>query len=106
MKSFHKIATWQNAITDWALERNFVDGATIEGQIKKLKEEVSELEEAIAERSRAKAIDAVGDIVVVVTVICFKLGLSLRYCMASAYHEIKDRKGRMVDGQFVKEVAE
>ena len=106
MKSFRKIATWQSAITDWALERNFAEGATIEGQIKKLKEEVSELEEAIAERSRAKAIDAVGDIVVVVTVICFKLGLSLRYCMASAYHEIKDRKGRMVDGQFVKEVAE
>ena len=106
MKSFHKIATWQNAITDWALQRNFAEGATIEGQIKKLKEEVNELEEAIAERSRAKAIDAVGDIVVAVTVICFKLGLSLRYCMASAYHEIKDRKGRMVDGQFVKEVAE
>jgi NTP pyrophosphatase (non-canonical NTP hydrolase) len=106
MKSFHKITTWQNAITDWALERNFVEGATIEGQIKKLKEEVSELEQAIAERSRSKAIDAVGDIVVVVTVICFQLGLSLGYCMSAAYHEIKDRKGRMINGQFVKEVTE
>jgi hypothetical protein len=44
--------------------------------------------------------------VVVLTVICEKLDLSLRHCMSAAYHEIKDRKGKMVNGQFVKEVTE
>jgi hypothetical protein len=39
-------------------------------------------------------------------VICEKLNLSLRRCMSAAFDEIKDRKGKMVNGQFVKEVTE
>lgn len=30
-------------------------------------------------------------------------GLSLRACLGTAYNEIKDRKGRMINGTFVKE---
>lgn len=30
-------------------------------------------------------------------------GLSLRACLETAYNEIKDRKGRMINGTFVKE---
>lgn len=30
-------------------------------------------------------------------------GLTLHYCACCAYNEIKDRKGKMVDGSFVKE---
>jgi hypothetical protein len=39
-------------------------------------------------------------------VIATKLDLHLSVCASHAYHEIKDRKGRMENGQFVKEVAE
>jgi hypothetical protein len=38
-------------------------------------------------------------------VIAIKLDLHLSVCASHAYEEIKDRKGRMVDGQFVKEAA-
>ena len=31
------------------------------------------------------------------------LGLDSTTCLADAYNEIKDRKGKMVDGLFVKE---
>lgn len=30
-------------------------------------------------------------------------GLALEECVLSAYNEIKDRKGKMIDGQFIKE---
>jgi hypothetical protein len=32
-----------------------------------------------------------------------QLGLDVEKCIASAYDEIKDRKGRMINGVFVKE---
>jgi hypothetical protein len=30
-------------------------------------------------------------------------GLPMEHCLEVAYHDIKDRKGRMVDGIFIKE---
>lgn len=40
------------------------------------------------------------------TAICEELGYSMYDCLLHAYNEIKDRKGRMVDGKFVKEADE
>jgi NTP pyrophosphatase (non-canonical NTP hydrolase) len=106
MRQFNEIIDWQDAIWGWATERNLIDGSTIEGQLGKLAEEMQELRDAIDKRDSKETQDAIGDMVVVLTVICEKLNLSLRRCMSAAYHEIKDRKGKMVDGQFVKEVTE
>jgi NTP pyrophosphatase (non-canonical NTP hydrolase) len=106
MRDFERIDDWQDAIWGWATERNLVDGSTIEGQLDKLAEEMQELRDAIAKHDSKETQDAIGDCVVVLTVICEKLDLSLRHCMSAAYDEIKDRKGKMVDGQFVKEVTE
>lgn len=36
-------------------------------------------------------------------IIAAQLGLSFEGCVAAAYDEIKDRKGRMVNGVFIKE---
>ena len=36
-------------------------------------------------------------------ILCDTLGLDLTYCVSQAYEEIKDRKGRLVDGIFIKE---
>ena len=47
--------------------------------------------------------DDIGDIMVVLINIAERNGLSLEHCLDVAYHDIKDRKGRMVDGIFVKE---
>lgn len=35
--------------------------------------------------------------------VCAYLGFSMRECIQRAWDEIKDRKGRMIDGIFVKE---
>jgi NTP pyrophosphatase (non-canonical NTP hydrolase) len=106
MRQFNDIIDWQDAVWGWATERNLIDGSTIEGQLDKLCEEMQELRDAIAKHDSRETQDAIGDCVVVLTVICEKLNLSLRRCMSAAFDEIKDRKGKMVNGQFVKEVTE
>ena len=106
MRRFDSIELWQEAIWGWATDRNLIEGSTIEGQLGKLAEEMQELRDAIEKHDSRETQDAIGDMVVVLTVICEKLDLSLQRCMSAAFDEIKDRKGRMVDGQFVKEVTE
>jgi len=106
MYEFERIDDWQDAIWGWATDRNLIEGSTIEGQLDKLAEEMQELRDAIAKHDSRETQDAIGDMVVVLTVICEKLDLCLQNCMSAAYHEIKDRKGRMINGQFVKEVTE
>ena len=48
--------------------------------------------------------EAMGDIQVVLAVMCAQLGLEIDECREVAWNEIKDRRGKMVDGVFVKEV--
>lgn len=49
------------------------------------------------------AVDAIGDIYVVLTILSTQLGYSIEGCVDTAYEEIKDRQGKMIDGVFVKE---
>jgi hypothetical protein len=48
-------------------------------------------------------VDAIGDCAVVLTILAAQSQTTLEACIDRAYHEIKDRKGRMVDGIFVRE---
>ena len=47
--------------------------------------------------------DAVGDILVVLTIYCQQKGRSISDCFQMAWDEIKNRKGKMVNGSYVKE---
>jgi len=88
-------------ILQWHKDRNLIDGATDLSQLFKLREEVDELEQSILNGS--SPIDDIGDIIVVLVNIAERNGLALDECVEHAYNDIKDRKGRMVDGIFVKE---
>lgn len=50
--------------------------------------------------------DAIGDIAVTLILQAHMHGWTLGECLESAYQVIKDRKGKMVDGVFVKERSE
>ena len=90
-------------IEQWGRDRNLHEGATLYGQYCKLYEEAGELLGAILSEDESDMKDAIGDITVVLIRICLKQGWSFQDCVQLAYDEIKDRKGRMVDGVFVKE---
>jgi NTP pyrophosphatase (non-canonical NTP hydrolase) len=68
----------------------------------KLQEEMGELAKATLEKDEDEIIDAIGDMVVVLTNLAHLNGLTIEKCIASAYKEISQRKGKMISGTFVK----
>lgn len=87
----------------WAEARNLIRGSSPQAQMVKLVEEIGELAGGIAKNKRDVVIDSIGDAVVVLSIIAEQCGTSLEECAHYAYMEIKDRKGKMVDGVFIKE---
>lgn len=92
-------------IRGWAHARNLIVGSTQEKQMLKLTEEVGELAAAIARGDRSKIMDGAGDVVVVLAILIEQMqeSITLEDCVEIAYDEIKDRKGKMINGVFVKE---
>lgn len=93
-------------IIKWGVDRRILgpDGqSTYEKQFKKTEEELEELREAIQNRDKDSIKDAIGDIVVTLVMQANMWNLSMDDCIEQAWNQIKDRKGKMVNGMFVKE---
>ena len=90
-------------IRDWAKERGIYEKGTLNGQFIKLIEEVNELKEGIENENNEEIIDAIGDCVVVLTNLAYFGDFDIETCINSAYEEIKNRKGKMINGTFVKD---
>ena len=89
-------------IEEWARERG-LDVADPEKQMLKLGEEFGELCQGMAKNKPEQVEDSIGDMYVVMTILSLQLGLDIEDCVMKAYSEIKDRKGKMINGVFVKE---
>jgi len=90
-------------IRDWAGERGLYSKGDTKTQFCKLMEEAGELGRAILKDDNAEFVDAIGDMVVVLTNLAHLGGTTIEDCIDSAYNEIKDRKGGMKNGTFVKD---
>ena len=88
-------------IKKWAIDRG-LQSASPEAQMVKLLEEAGELASGINKNKLDLIIDSIGDTYVVLVILCMQLGLDINDCIKAAYEEIKDRKGKMVNGLFVK----
>ena len=93
-------------IRQWADERGIYRNGDTKTQFAKLQEESGELARAILKNDRAEFIDAIGDMMVVLTNLAALEGLKVEDCVVSAYDVIKSRQGKMVNGTFVKQVNE
>jgi NTP pyrophosphatase (non-canonical NTP hydrolase) len=90
-------------IRDWAQERGIYENGDTKTQFAKLMEESGELARAILKNDKVEFIDAIGDMIVVLTNLAALEGLKVEDCVVSAYDVIKSRQGKMVNGTFVKE---
>ena len=97
------MSDFETNVINWAEERGILDGSTTFKQLTKLSEEVIELAMGLSRQDRAEIADAIGDCSVVLAILAKQCGLSLTYCQQLAWEEIKDRKGMMINGVFVKE---
>lgn len=93
-----------NKIIQWGEDRNFYHpqhGTTPEKQFLKLSEEIGEIAGNLARGKCVK--DDIGDSVVVLIGLAKLSGTSLQECLEVAYNDIKNRKGKMINGVYVKE---
>ena len=110
-------------VLKWAEARNLIKGSNPVKQLDKTSSEFNELQRAVGEyemlvdlnsqtfgafdgdmysaHNRIK--DGFGDVMVTMIIAAKQLNLNITDCLDSAYFEIKDRKGKMINGFFVKE---
>ena len=90
-------------IRSWAEERGIYTKGDSKTQLIKLQEEMGELAKAILENDKPEVIDAIGDMVVVLTNLAHLNNVHIESCIAEAYNVISKRKGKMINGTFVKD---
>ena len=95
--------SWESRVVKWGKDRNLIGGSSAAKQLEKLLEEIGELATAVATNDLNEIEDGIGDASVVLCLMAEMSGLTYSECLEKAWSEIKDRKGKMVDGVFVKE---
>jgi NTP pyrophosphatase (non-canonical NTP hydrolase) len=96
-------ATMFDLIRAWAAEKGIYDDGNDMVQYVKLQEEAGELAQAILKNDQPEVIDAIGDMIVVLTNLAELRGVNVEDCIQSAYNVIAKRTGKMVNGTFVKD---
>lgn len=94
-------------INQWADDRNLKQ-ADPKIQWMRITEEVGEIRDVLLKPTKftepqAALEDAIGDTLVTIIVLAHQLDLDVTECLRIAYDEIKNRKGKMINGTFVKE---
>jgi NTP pyrophosphatase (non-canonical NTP hydrolase) len=101
MKSYNEL---EALVITWAHQKGILQNGTPKAQALKTWEETDELIQAIEDNNPEEIVDALGDILVTIIIQAEMQGLKLTECLESAYNVISKRTGKMVDGQFVKDV--
>lgn len=94
-------------INEWADDRSLKQ-ADPKIQWMRVTEEVGEIRDVLLKPTKftepqAALKDAIGDTLVTIIVLAHQLDLDVTECLSIAYEEIKNRKGKMINGTFVKE---
>jgi NTP pyrophosphatase (non-canonical NTP hydrolase) len=87
----------------WADQRGLLVPENRPRQMLKVMEEVGETAAALARGNRRELKDGIGDSIVTLIILAAQSGFTATECLEAAYNEIKGRKGKTVDGVFVKE---
>lgn len=111
----------EEKVIHWAHDKQILQKATPLAQANKILEEVNELLFALTVKGMSKEgdiynrdgfiifdsdeeiKDAFGDILVTIIIGATMQGLNLTECLESAYNVIKNRTGKIINGQFQKD---
>lgn len=98
-----KLTNEFNPIREWAEERGLYEKGDPKSQFIKLVEEMGELSVSILKNNEDEFKDAIGDCVVVLTNLAKQKGYNIEDCINGSYRVISERKGKMINGTFVKD---
>lgn len=86
----------------WAAARGILYKPDVSRQMLKVMEEVGETAASIARGDKRLIRDGIGDSFVTLIILAYQLEQDPVDCLRAAWDEIKDRKGKLVDGVFIK----
>ena len=94
-------------VNEWAISHG-LDKGNPKTEWMKVTEEVGEIRDVFLKphdfaNPEWSLKDAIGDSIVTLVVLSLQLGYDVEECLTIAYNDIKDRKGVMIDDNFVKE---
>jgi NTP pyrophosphatase (non-canonical NTP hydrolase) len=90
-------------ILQWAEDRDILHPENKMAQYAKVQEELLETFRAVLNGNEDEIKDGLGDIGVTLIIWAKQNGYDIEECIAHAYEEIKNRKGKKINGEFVKE---
>ena len=104
--SYSGISELINKVNKWAIDKG-LDKGNPKVEWMKVTEEVGEIRDVFLKPNdfadpEWSLKDAIGDSIVTLVVLCLQLGYDVEECLTIAYNDIKDRKGVMIDDNFVK----
>ena len=92
-------------VVRWGEARGIIQNSDSKTQLLKAFSEMGELADAITKRNYDGIVDGLGDVLVCLTMVAAIEDVDLKSCFASAYEEIRDRKGYLnKEGVFIKEM--
>lgn len=87
----------------WAEEKGILEKGTPLAQAEKTLEEAQEIKDGIEDGNKEEIIDGLGDTLVTIIIQAEMQGVNLLDCLEVAYNVIAKRKGKMENGQFIKD---
>lgn len=92
----------QELILHWAKDKEILSPENHTKQIMKVYEKLGELSGAILKGNRIQEEDAFGDVLVTLIILAGQRSIDLRSELENVYNIIKARKGKTVNGTFIK----
>lgn len=89
-------------VEQWSIDKE-LDKADPNRQALKVWEESGEIGAALSRNKLDDLKDGIGDTVVTLIILAQQHGMTLEECLQYAYDEIKGRKGKTINGTFIKE---
>jgi NTP pyrophosphatase (non-canonical NTP hydrolase) len=91
-------------VEQWGRDRCIIPNSTPQAQLLKSMSEMGELADATLKNDVPEIVDGIGDVLVTLILYAALQNLDIEDCLASAYNEIKDRKGTLTpEGVFCKD---
>lgn len=89
-------------VEQWSINKNLHNGNS-DRQALKFYEEAGEVAAALSRNDKEALKDGIGDTIVTLIILAQQQGWSLEVCLQYAYEEIKNRKGKTINGTFIKD---
>jgi NTP pyrophosphatase (non-canonical NTP hydrolase) len=90
-------------VEEWADDKDLIRFEYRVKQFEKVVEEVFELKEEMIQNNKKNTKLEFGDVIVTLIILSNQLNIDFVECLEMAYDKISKRKGKTIDGTFVKE---